>query len=68
MNENQPKPPTAQRDVLAEWLALGREVLARYYPDAEYGSMVIKLKDGVPNVILPITHPPVDPRPSSPPA
>lgn len=56
----------APRDVLAEWLALAREVLARYYPDAEYGAMHIKLRDGVPNVVLPITLPPTGPLPSSP--
>lgn len=34
------------RDLLAEWIKLGREVLERYYPDASGGTYVIELPDG----------------------
>lgn len=44
-------------DPLGEWLALGRNVLARYYPGAEYGLLLIHIKEGVPDVQLPLTLP-----------
>ena len=36
------------RDLLAEWLALGREVLERYYPEATGGALYIFLSGDTP--------------------
>ncbi len=52
MNENE------KRDLLAEWLKLGREVLERYYPGAKYAVLVAELGDGLPAarlVVIPAT-------------
>lgn len=47
----------AKSDLLAEWLKLGREVLERYYPDAEYGLLTILIGEGVPAAQFPVTLP-----------
>lgn len=55
----------AESDVLLEWLTKGREVLERYYPQAEFGLMVIHIGPDVPDVQLPIIRP-TPPESSSP--
>lgn len=47
----------AERDVMLEWLAKGREVLEMYYPEAAYGLMVIHIGPDLPDVQLPVTRP-----------
>lgn len=43
------------RDPLAAWLALGREVLERYYPGAKYGMLLIHLGNDLPDVTFPVS-------------
>lgn len=44
-----------KRDLLADWLKLGSEVLERCYPDSEYASLVIPHGEGVPDTVLVVT-------------
>lgn len=44
------------RDLLAEWLKLSREVLAKYYPDSPYAVLVIERGNNHPSVQLPVTQ------------
>lgn len=53
------------RDLLAEWLSLGREVLARYYPTTTSAVMVAEQGEGLPAVQL-IVIPPSSAGPSAP--
>jgi hypothetical protein len=53
-----------EKDLLMEWLELSRNVLARYYPGAEYGLLLIHVRDGTPDVQFPVTLPPPLPVPS----
>jgi hypothetical protein len=43
------------RDLLAEWLKLGREVLKRYYPASPLATLVIPMGEGLPDTILCVT-------------
>lgn len=45
----------AQRDLLAEWMELGREVLRRHYPEAVHAVFVIEIGPGIPATQLVIT-------------
>lgn len=42
------------RDPLAELITATREVIARYYPDADYATLVIVSKDK-PDVVIPVS-------------
>jgi hypothetical protein len=44
------------RDLLAEWMRLGGEVLERYYPGAPYAVYVIERGEGLPSVQLVISR------------
>lgn len=46
------------KDVLAEWMRLGREILSRYYPEAKYGLLLIHTEPDIPDVQLPVTQSP----------
>jgi hypothetical protein len=52
---------SAKRDLLGEWLELGREVLSTHYPDAPHAALVIPQGEGRPDCVLVVTPPP---RPS----
>lgn len=43
-----------QRDLLAEWLELGREVLRRYWPEAKYGLLLVHLGPDLPDATFPV--------------
>jgi hypothetical protein len=43
------------RDLLAEWLELGREVLERYWPKATHAVLVAEQGEGLPAVQLVVT-------------
>lgn len=47
---------TDDRDLLAEWLSLGREVLKRYWPEAPYAVLVAELGAGRPAVQLVVSR------------
>lgn len=53
------------RDLLAEWLKLGREVLEKYYPGTPYATLVIPTAEGLPDTVLCVTVRPL-PLPPSP--
>lgn len=65
-----PEPSTPDgRDLFAEWLAKGREILERYYPQAPCASLVIPVGKGIPDCVLVVTPLPPsstnpNPRPS----
>ena len=44
-----------ERDLLAEWMKLGREVLDRNYPGARYAVFVIEMGEGIPATRLVVT-------------
>lgn len=43
------------RDLLAEWLKLGREVLAKCFPESPYATLVIPTVEGAPDTVLCVT-------------
>lgn len=43
------------RDLIAEWLKLGREVLEKHFPQSPHAVYVIELADGSPAVQLVVT-------------
>lgn len=44
-----------ERDLLGEWLAMGKELLKQHYPDAKYLALTGDLGPGVPPVQLVVT-------------
>ena len=49
------KLPEEERDLLQEWIEMGREVVARYWPDAGHVVLVADRGPGQPAVQLVVT-------------
>lgn len=47
----------AKRDLLAEWLELGRMVLEQHFPESPYATLVIPMGEDRPDTVICVTAP-----------